>query len=80
MLTMTMIRSPEIVELDILPLEVDFINENASVANPLPTPRVASIYKSQFTVVMLMECWIEAVHCYVSCNTLHQLHTRNVFY
>ena len=26
-----------------LPLEVDFINENGSVANPDPTPRIASI-------------------------------------
>ena len=30
-------------ETNILPLDVDFINETRSVANPDPTPRIASI-------------------------------------
>ena len=37
-----------------LPLDVDSINENDSVANPDPTPRIAS--------VVLVECWMEAVY------------------
>ena len=31
---------------NILPLDVDSINENDSVANPDPTPRIASVHKS----------------------------------
>ena len=58
-----------------LPLDVDFINENASVANPVPTPRIASIHKSPFAKVVLMECWMEAVYYYVNDKTLYQLHT-----
>ena len=30
-----------------LPLDVDSINENDSVANPDPTPRIASVHKSR---------------------------------
>ena len=30
----------------VLPLDVDSINENDSVANPDPTPRIASVHKS----------------------------------
>ena len=42
-------------------LDVDFINENDSVANPDPTPRIASIYKSRLAKVVLAECWMDAV-------------------
>ena len=62
-----------------LSLDVDFINENASVAN-LPTPRIVSVHKSRFAVVMFMECWMEAVYCYFNGKTLYRLHTRDVFY
>ena len=47
---------------DILPLDVDSINENDSVANPDPTPRIASVHKSRFAEVVLVGCWIEAVY------------------
>ena len=50
------------------------------VANPVHTPRIASIHKSQFVVVVLMEYWMEAVYYYVNGKTLHQLHTRDIFY
>ena len=46
----------------ILPLDVDSINENDSVANPDPTPRIASVHKSRFAEVVLVECWMEAVY------------------
>ena len=46
----------------ILPLDVDSINENDSVANPDPTPRIASVHKSRFAEVVLVGCWIEAVY------------------
>ena len=45
-----------------LPLDVDSINENDSVANPDPTPRIASVHKSGFAEVVLVECWMEAVY------------------
>ena len=45
-----------------LPLDVDSINENDSVANPDPTPRIASAHKSRFAEVVLVECWMEAVY------------------
>ena len=45
-----------------LPLDVDSINENDSVANPDPTPRIASVHKSRFAEVVLVECWMEAVY------------------
>ena len=61
-----------------LPLDLDFINENASIAKP--DPRIASIHKSRFATVLLMECWMEAVYYYVNGKTLYQLHTRDVFY
>ena len=34
-------------------LDVDTINENDSVANPDPTPRIASVHKSRFAEVVL---------------------------
>ena len=46
----------------ILPLDVDSINENDSVANPDPTPRIASVHKSRFAEVVLVGCWMEAVY------------------
>ena len=46
----------------VLPLDVDSINENDSVANPDPTPRIASVHKSRFAEVVLVGCWIEAVY------------------
>ena len=46
----------------LLPLDVDSINENDSVANPDPTPRIASVHKSRFAEVVLVGCWIEAVY------------------
>ena len=49
-------------ELYFLPLDVDSINENDSVANPDPTPRIASVHKSRFAEVVLVGCWIEAVY------------------
>ena len=45
-----------------LPLDVDSINENDSVANPDPTPRIASVHKSRFGEVVIVGCWIEAVY------------------
>ena len=48
--------------LSLLPLDVDSINENDSVANPDPTPRIASVHKSRFAEVVLVGCWIEAVY------------------
>ena len=45
-----------------LPLDVDSINENDSVANPDPTPRIASVHKSRFAEVVLVGCWMEAVY------------------
>ena len=45
-----------------LPLDVDSINENDSVANPDPTPRIAFVHKSRFAEVVLVECWMEAVY------------------
>ena len=45
-----------------LPLDVESINENDSVANPDPTPRIASVHKSRFAEVVLVGCWIEAVY------------------
>ena len=58
----------------ILPLNGDFINENASVANLDPTPRIESVHKSQIAVVVLVECWIETVYYYVNGKTLDQLY------
>ena len=52
-------------ELTILPLDGDFINANTSVANPDPTPRIASVHKSHFAVVVLVECLIETVYYYL---------------
>ena len=46
----------------VLPLDVDSINDNDSVANPDPTPRIASAHKSRFAEVVLVECWMEAVY------------------
>ena len=46
----------------ILSLDVDSINENDSVANPDPTPRIASVHKSRFAEVVLVGCWMEAVY------------------
>ena len=46
----------------LLPLDVDSINENNSVANPDPTPRIASVHKSRFAEVVLVGCWMEAVY------------------
>ena len=46
----------------VLPLDLDSINENDSVANPDPTPRIASVHKSRFAKVVLVGCWIEAVY------------------
>ena len=46
----------------ILPLDVDSINENDSVANPDPTPRIASVHKSRIAEVVLVGCWMEAVY------------------
>ena len=46
----------------VLPLDVDSINENDSVANPDPTPRIASVHKSWFAEVVLVGCWMEAVY------------------
>ena len=46
----------------VLPLDVDSINENDSVANPDPTPRIASVHKSRFAEVVLVGCWMEAVY------------------
>ena len=45
-----------------LPLDVDSINENDSVANPDPTPRIASVHKSRIAEVVLVGCWMEAVY------------------
>ena len=50
-----------------LPLDVDFINENASVlvANPDPTPRIATIHNLRpFNV--LVKCWTKAVYYYAN--------------
>ena len=57
-----------------------FIDENAStsVVNHDPTPKIASIHKFRFAVVVLVECWIEAGYCYVNGNTLAQLLTRRI--
>ena len=41
-----------------------------------PTPRIVSVHKSRFAVVVLVECWIETVYYYVSGNKLDQLLTR----
>ena len=46
----------------ILPLDVDSINENDSVANPDPTPRTASVHKFRIAEVVLVGCWMEAVY------------------
>ena len=46
----------------ILPLDVDSINENDSVANPDHTPRIASVHKSRIAEVVLVGCWMEAVY------------------
>ena len=35
------------------------------------TPRIASVHKSRVAVVMLVECWIEAVYNYVNGETLN---------
>ena len=47
---------------NVLPLDVDSINENDSVANPDPTPRIASVHKSRIAEVVLVGCWMEAVY------------------
>ena len=49
-------------ESQILPLHIDSINENDSVANPDPTPRIASVHKSRFAEIVLVGCWMEAVY------------------
>ena len=59
-----------------LPLDGDFINENASIANPDLTPRMASVHKSRIAVVVLVECWIEIVYYYVNVKKLDQVLTR----
>ena len=61
-----------------LPLDVDSINENDSVANPDPTPRIASAHKSRFVEVVLVECWMEAVYYCLLLRKL--LRSRDVFY
>ena len=38
-----------------------------------PTPRIASVRKSRFAMVVLVECWMEAVYYYVNDKTLDQL-------
>ena len=57
----TMVQKPKRAA-PFLPLDVDSINENDSVANPDPTPRIASVHKSRFAEVVLVECWMEAVY------------------
>ena len=58
-MTITVNQTPRLL---VLPLDVDSINENDSVANPDPTPRIASVHKSRFAEVVLVECWMEAVY------------------
>ena len=48
----------------------DFVDENASVADPDPTPRIAPVHKSRIGMVVLVECWIETVYYYVNGKTL----------
>ena len=57
-----MVAYPDRGEGNVLPLDVDSINENDSVANPDPTPRIASVHKSRFAEVVLVECLMEAVY------------------
>ena len=54
--------SVDLLDYKFLPLHVDSINENDSVANPDPTPRIASVHKSRFAEVVLVGCWMEAVY------------------
>ena len=63
----------------ILPLHVDSINENDSVANPDPTPRIASVHKSRFAEVVLVGCWMEAVYYGLLLFTITYIHA-DVFY
>ena len=55
-------RLPQKHVTNFLPLDVDSINESDSVANPDPTPRIASVHKSRFAEVVLVGCWIEDVY------------------
>ena len=48
------------------PLDGDYITGNANVTNPDLTPRIASVHKFQFAVVVPVECWIETVCYYVN--------------
>ena len=57
----------------------DFINENASVANPDPHSQNSLDHMSRFAVVVLMECWMEALYYYGNGKTLYQLHTSKSF-
>ena len=36
-----------------------------------PTPSIASIHKSRFAVVVLVECWMEAVYYYINGKMLN---------
>ena len=67
---------------DILPLDVDSINESDSVANPDPTPRIASVHKSRFAEVWLVDVgWrlFTTVYYYVNGKT-RRVHSSDVFY
>ena len=61
-----------------LPLDSDFISENASVATPDPIPRIASVHKFRFAIVVLVECWIETVYYYVNGKTLDLLLMQHI--
>ena len=48
------------------------MNENVSVANPVPTLRIASTHKSQFNVVVLINGMLDG-SCLLLCH-----HTRHI--
>ena len=65
-----------------LSLDVDSINENDSVANPDPTPRIASVHKSHSPRLCLWNAgWrlFTTVYYYVNGKT-PRVHSRDVFY
>ena len=50
----------------ILPLNVDFINENTVTANLVLQPQNSYLHISRFALYVLMECWTKAVYYYVN--------------
>ena len=57
---------------NVLPLDVDFINEN-ECNKPVLHSQTSLYSQSRFALYVLVECWIKAVYYYVNSKMLYQL-------